>query len=198
MASQTDQSRADTLWIEDAGQLSLGLAPRRQDIVDRLLAFGPASVKELAQQLGARPSALYHHVRLLLEAGLVVVAETRVLNRKREQVYAAPARAIRLRLLLGDAESQAAAQAFVRVLGRQISDDFNLGLARDSARTGGPDRNVGVRRVMGSPDAATLARINRKLEEIDALLIDSRGKPENGVVLSWVIAPLPSGADDAT
>lgn len=197
VSRDTQETRTDTLWIEDFGQISVGLAARRQDIVDRLLAFGPASAKELAEQLGARPSALYHHLRLLLDAGLIVDAGTRVLNRKREQLYGAPARALRLRLQPGDPQNRTTVQAFVRVLGRQIDQDFSLGQAEASARTEGPERNLGLRRLCGSPTAATLAKINRKLDEIDALLVNSRGTPENGVVLSWVIAPLPSRSDDA-
>lgn len=196
MARRVRQEEADdTFWVEAYVPLSLGLAARRQDIVDRLLAFGPLSVKELADQLGARPSALYHHIRLLLTAGLAVEAGTRVVNRKRVQLFAAPARVVRLRIQPGDPSNRSAVQAFVRVLGRQIERDFRLGLEAGPARTEGPQRTLGLRRVCGSPDAATLARINRKLDEIDALLVDSRGRPEAGVIFSWTLAPLVGGSD---
>ncbi|WP_029414709.1 helix-turn-helix domain-containing protein [Brevundimonas bacteroides] len=189
---------AQTLWIENIDQLSVGLAARRQDMVDRLLAFGPLSVKELAARLEAKPSALYHHLRMLLAAGLVVEAGSRVTNRKRVQLYAAPARAIRLRIRPGDPANGAAVQGFVRALARQIDGDFARGQDLPQAEAEGPGRNLALRRLCASPDAATLAEINRKLEEINALLIDGPTAPGGGIVLSWTLAPLPDpgGAED--
>ena len=192
------EGEPDTFWVETYVPLSLGLAARRQDNVDRLLAFGPLTEKQLADQLGARPSALYHHIRLLLTAGLAVEAGTQVVNRKRVQLFAAPARVVRLRIQPHDASNRSAVQAFVRVLGRQIDRDFSLGLAASRAQTEGPERTLGLRRVCGSPDAATLAQINQKLDEIDALLVGSRGRPEAGVILSWTLAPLADGPNQSS
>lgn len=186
-----DTLEQETLWVEDIGQMSVGLAARRQDIVDRLLAFGPLSIKELAALLAAKPSALYHHMRMLVDAGLAVEAGARVVNRKRELLYAAPARAIRLRIRPEDPVNRQAVQGFVRALGRQIDQDFSNGQIQTRAATEGETRNLGFRRVCGSPDAQTLARINRKLEEIGELLVNSRGRPEDAIVLSWTLAPLP-------
>jgi DNA-binding transcriptional ArsR family regulator len=191
VSRRIEQLEAETLWVEDLAQMSVGVAARRQEIVDRLLAFGPLSVKELAARLGAKPSALYHHLRMLLEAGLVEEAGSRVVNRKREQLYSAPARAIRLRIKPGDPGNRAAVQAFVRALGRQIETDFSVGQTLPAARVSGPHRTLALRRLCADPDPATLALINQKLEEINALLVDSPGGPGGGVVLSWTLAPLP-------
>ena len=76
--------RSQTYWIMTPDQLAAMASPRRQDIVDRLAATGPLSVKELAAQIGARPPALYHHIERLLEVGLIVEAGTRTVRRKRE------------------------------------------------------------------------------------------------------------------
>lgn len=182
---------AETLWIENLDQLTVGVAARRQDIVDRLLAFGPLSVKALAARLHAKPSALYHHLRMLVAAGLVVEAGWRVVNRKREQLYAAPARAVRLRIRPDDPANLHAVQGFVRALGRQIETDFARSQGLSQARAEGPGRNLALRRLCASPDPDTLAQVNRKLEEINALLVDAPETPGGGMVLSWVMAPLP-------
>lgn len=187
----------DTLWVETEQQIRAGLNPRRQDIVDRLAASGPLSVKTLAAMVGARPSALYHHLRLLIEAGLVLEAGHRIVNRKREVLYDTPARRVRIRRALDDPARQPVIKEFVGALSRQMERDFAAGVDSALKATEGGVRNLGFRRVLGNPDAKTLARINAKLEEIGELLGHSEPGGTSVVALTWVMAPVsPGDAED--
>ncbi|KPF81638.1 hypothetical protein IP78_04865 [Brevundimonas sp. AAP58] len=186
-----DRSVDDTVWIEASGSHARVLSPRRQEILDRLLAFGPLPVRTLAEHLHAQPSALYHHLRFLVAAGMVVEAGFRSVNRRRERLYGAPAQAVRLKLRPEDPDNRAAVQSVVRGFGRQMDRDFVLGQVNPSATTEGSDRNLGLRRICASPGPAALAQINQKLEEIDALMIAARGPADQAVVLTWTLAPLP-------
>lgn len=65
MTTYASESRASDLWV------ALG-DPSRRRIV-RLLAQGPASVGQLAQQLPISRPAVSQHLKVLKDAGLVTV-----------------------------------------------------------------------------------------------------------------------------
>lgn len=60
---------------------------RRSDIFDDLRANGSGSIAEMAQRLECSPKALYHHVRLLQDAGLVRLKAVRQGKRREEAVF---------------------------------------------------------------------------------------------------------------
>src|SRR5689334_10101526 len=102
-------ARADqrTYWILERRQIACLASPRRQDILDRLVATGPCSVREFCAAVGLAPSAAYHHLRRLEAVGLVVEAGTRVVNRRTERLYAPRAPRMRLARALGRAPVRA-------------------------------------------------------------------------------------------
>ena len=60
---------------------------RRSDIFDDLRASGAASIAEMAKRLECSPKALYHHVRLLQDVGLVRLKAVRQGKRREEAVF---------------------------------------------------------------------------------------------------------------
>src|SRR6185369_3930067 len=57
--------------IRDAKQIATLASRIRITLIDTLEALGPSTIAELAQAVGARPDALYYHLRLLEKRGLV-------------------------------------------------------------------------------------------------------------------------------
>lgn len=198
MAEQTSYLDDDGVyWIMAPAQIACLASPRRHDIVDRLVGSGPLSIRELAAGIGAEPPALYHHIRKLLGVGLVVEAGTRIVNRRHEQLYQAPGRRMRLLRALGEPANRDAFVQIVASLSRQMERDFRKGAACASAQATGPGRNLGVARQIGAPGPDGLAEINRKLEEIAAILWDSPRGAGELVCLSWVLSPIdPAGGED--
>ena len=80
-------AKSQTYWVLQRKQLRTLVSQRRLEIIDRLVAAGPLSAKELARLVGAQPSALYHHLQQLVRVGLVVEAGHRVVRRRREVLY---------------------------------------------------------------------------------------------------------------
>jgi DNA-binding transcriptional ArsR family regulator len=170
------------------------VSARRHDIVDQLAARGPMAVREIAAAIHARPSALYYHLRELVRAGLVVEAGHRVVHRKRESLYASPAPRMRFLRALQDPRN---APMFVRIaaaMTRQMQRDFRGGIRAPAARSAGAARNLGLFRLVGSPDPRTLGRINQRLDEIAELLWASAGKHGDPIALAWVLSPVGAGA----
>jgi DNA-binding transcriptional ArsR family regulator len=182
--------RAETYWVTRPDQLAALTSARRHDIVDRLAAGGPLSIKELAHQIGARPSALYHHVEKLLAVGLVIEAGKRVVRRRYEQLYHTPAPRMRLIKALADGTQPALMVEIVASLTRQMARDFRSAGASPLRVAEGEDRNYGFFRLVGRPTPAQLARINACLAEIAEVFWNSNDPSSPLINLGWVIAPL--------
>jgi DNA-binding transcriptional ArsR family regulator len=177
-------------WILDRDQIHCLVSAQRTDMVDRLAARGPMSMRELAAEIGMKPPALYRHLQKLLDVGLVVETGTRVVNRKQERLYATPSPRMRLIHALGDPRFRDQMVQLVATLGRQMARDFEHGIRRGDAQTQGPERNLGLFRLLGSPDAATLARINAHLDGIMELMLTQHDPRAPFIALTWTMTPV--------
>ncbi len=177
-------------WIQDKEQISCLASAVRMDIVDNLTSAGPASIKEIAFQIGMKPSALYHHFHQLEKVGLVRVFSTRVVDRKTEKLYATPSRKMRLIKALGDRENASEMGEIVNSLARSGAKEFSTAIEKNTAEPGGPYRNLGFYRTVNRPSKAALKEINQKLEEIAELLWEEQDVTQPLVSLSWVMAPI--------
>jgi DNA-binding transcriptional ArsR family regulator len=184
-----------TYWIMAPAQLRVLASPRRQDMVDRLAAAGALSVRELAAQIGARPSALYHHLALLLEVGLIIEAGARTVNRKRETLYETPAPRMRLIRALAQSGHREEMEAIVAALTRQMERDFRSGGSLAARTADGDGRNYGFFRLLARPDPQSLAAINAKLGEIAELLWAAHDPRADPICLAWVMTPVGAAED---
>jgi DNA-binding transcriptional ArsR family regulator len=103
----------DEIVITDVEQLKAISDPLRLRLLE-ISSHDPTrswSAKELAERLDTGQTKLYHHLKLLEEAGFLRVVETRMVSGIQERRYAATARSFRLeRGLLGrGADGRAAA-----------------------------------------------------------------------------------------
>ena len=180
----------ETYWILRREQIECLASPRRQDLLDRLAAAGPQSVKECARAVGLKPSAAYRHLAALQDVGLIRVAGTRVVRRKQETLFETVAPRMRMAAALGKPELQEPLSQVVAALCRQLDRDFKAGLGAPSAVPSGAGRNVGFYRHVAAPDAATLEEINAHLTRVAELMWrePSPGRPLLG--LGWVMAPV--------
>jgi DNA-binding transcriptional ArsR family regulator len=174
----------------DPRELEVVANPRRQDMLARLAASGPLSIRELAEQVGARPTALYHHLEKLVAVGLVVEAGTRVRNRRREQLYETVAHRLRLARAHRDPAHAESVARIVAAQTRQLSRDFRLGQASPARLDDGDARNLTFFRLVGRPSPGQLARINACLGEITELLWEADDGDAEPVVFGCVLAPV--------
>src|SRR5690606_13459481 len=76
--------------IDDAETFEMLVDPLRVEMIERL--FEPASVTELAEAMRVPRTRLYHHIRLLEEAGMIRVVATRQRGAIPEKIYQASAK----------------------------------------------------------------------------------------------------------
>src|SRR5262245_44726288 len=115
-------AKIETLVLSQR-QTGLLISPARLEILEAFGALERASARELAAHLGRPPGAVYHHVRLLTQAGLIVEVDVRRGSRRPEIVYA-PA-AARLAVAAGtsrsgDRQALRTLQAVLRQAGRDV------------------------------------------------------------------------------
>lgn len=183
----------DAFQIVRPEQLEAVVSTRRHDIMDRIVAFGPMSVRELAESIGVAPSSLYYHVEHLLSVGLVVEAGVRQTAAKPEKLYAAPSRRMRMSDAFQDPGNAEVFKALVSSICKQSQRDFLRGFEAEHRRTSGPLRNTRFARLVCRPDPETLERINAHLDAITELITEAADGDGERVAFTWIATPLKGG-----
>jgi DNA-binding transcriptional ArsR family regulator len=148
----------------------------------------PATVKELAAQLGIPSAKLYYHVNLLEQHGLLRVVATQVVSGIIEKRYQVTARQLRIRnpLLAGDKISNEAALAlFTTTLDETKEELRRAFLARPAPPPEGPPPEgpplhpFVTRKALHLTEEQLLAfhaRLDALIKEVDALEAANRGQ----------------------
>jgi DNA-binding MarR family transcriptional regulator len=163
--SKTSGRKPETL-ILDRRQTAALISPPRLEIVEAFGALGRASARDLAAHLGRPPGAIYHHVRVLEQAGLIREVARRRGPRRPEAVYATTAS--RLAVAAGHSEdaSRQAARTLRAVL-RQAARDVDAALARGGSTL--PGRFHGIQ-LSTALKPGEVKRVLGLLAEIEAVL----------------------------
>lgn len=178
-------------WIRAPEQYDCLMSARRMEIVDQLANVGPTSVRSLAAMIGVKPSSLYHHIKQLEDVGLIEQAGVRTVNRRIEKLYKTPGAAMRYGLSLEDPKAYEIFKKLGEVQSRQTARDFARGLQSGQVIGSGPQKNAWIYRLVGAPDAVTMAKINEHLEAIAELFWQSTGADNPLIVMSAIVAPVP-------
>lgn len=82
--------QADVFWIDDPETFELLADSNRLQILE--LTLVPRSATEIAEAMDVPRTRLYHHIKLLEEAGIIAVADTRQAGAMTEKIYQAAAK----------------------------------------------------------------------------------------------------------
>lgn len=184
--------RDRTHWIRDPAVIEALISPVRQNLVDRIEALGPCSVRELAESLRVAPDSLYYHVNLLVEAGVLVVKGARETTRRDEMIYDVKKRNWHIRYEPGQPDNARAVRRLTASMLRQAERDFEAGLEDPAAVVTGPGRNLWTLRLEASLEPGEMELINAHLQEILGVLRKRRRGGDRGTLcaLTWCIAPI--------
>lgn len=190
------QAAPDLDLIDDPAQIRCLSSTRRYDILARLQAAGSLSVRELAEWLGAKPSALYHHIQQLTNVGLIRQGGHRVVNRRREQLYVARSARMRISRDMRQSQIRESLSDVAAAFSRQAERDFRRGFAETPVALDDGETPLGFARAFGRPGAERLKRINALLDEAAALMVQEGGDVNApAVVLNWALTPAVGGDD---
>lgn len=177
-----------------ASQLGTLASSARLAIVQRLDIDGAATARELAQRLGRPPTALYHHLDQLEQAGLIHVVERRSTGRRPEAVYAV----VSPQLSSADAlRTPRGRRNLVKVATSAVGASlraFAAAASQAAARFEGPQRNCTVRHLAIRADDARLARINALINELEQAGLQASDDTQDGknLLLTVLLAEVPA------
>ena len=181
--------------IRQPKQLAAIRSPVRQEIIDVLAATGIRTVAEIASMLGRSTHSLYHHVRVLERAGLVLNMGIERRNRRDEALYATPGRRMRIHRDPGSPTIVRHMRGLVAGMLRLTERDFVRELARPDRTKIVPSMDLSAGRMKGRLTTAQLREVRRLMARLYDLL---GNHPEQTVgtmhALTMVIAPLPERA----
>jgi DNA-binding transcriptional ArsR family regulator len=186
--------QTSTAGVSDQRRLRALGSPLRIELIGVLRTLGPASIRELAAELDRPADGLYHHVRLLLKAGIVAEQAPRKHGRRMEAVYALTTSRIAGRL---DPSSPHSKQGVIRAgtaAIRLAAREFAAAIQSDSVI-----RTNGLANVRASHQRAWLTdegvfKLHRLFGQIEKLLVNqSQRKHGRRYSLTVVLAPLHRG-----
>ncbi|MFJ3788504.1 ArsR/SmtB family transcription factor [Kitasatospora sp. NPDC090091] len=158
------QPGEDVQRISTALQHTALAHPMRQRLLFALSAR-PSTISRLAAQLGANKGSVFHHLRVLCEAGLVQDAGTRQVRGGTEKYYRRSAE----RLLVAEPQAEGTAAL--------------LGAVAQELDRSPADHLLSVRHIRLSP--AKAARLAAALEAlVDETEEDPEGEPVHGLLVT--------------
>jgi DNA-binding transcriptional ArsR family regulator len=184
----------DRLTIGDLETLRLLADPLRMRVMNAFAdAHGRAlKVKELAAQLGVRPTRLYYHINLLEQRGLLRVVASRVVSGIVEKSYAAAAASITVdpELLRVSSAGRAATSATLTALLQATAGEIGSALELAAAN---PERDE-VRQMLVTKSTANLspaahaeflARLNELVAEFESRYGSSKSEPNRAMFVAY-------------
>ena len=178
-------------WITRKDQLDELANAVRLDILDRLVAMGPMSVKDLSASLGRKPTAIYHHLELLESLELIRKTNAAGGRGRPASLYQAAGLLIRAARAPLKPENRAPAAKIARVVAAQAARDYKDGFAVKGWQLEGAGRNHWQFRSIARPSPQRLAKINALLDTLAELIWTPDPSPgKHPVSYAWFISPL--------
>jgi DNA-binding transcriptional ArsR family regulator len=161
-------SRKKALIIRDPKYFKALTSAQRLELISSLSDDGPGTIADLAERLGRTPHSLYHHMKTLLDAG--IVSAVRAGKKKKEAVFTLTSQ----KIMLGpDPKSSAALLATKRSLDSMLSTtcrEVYEALLSSTAKKQGRDREIYAMRMKGRFPQDTLRSVNKLLDNIEKVV----------------------------
>jgi DNA-binding transcriptional ArsR family regulator len=162
--------------IQDKKQLTALTSSARQEIVDVLSQMRTVSVGELAATLGRPADALYYHLRVLKQAGLVLRAGYRGQGVRKEELIRTVSSALQLQYQPGRGGNGKQVTAIVGSMLRLGMRDFHHAFQGGDARVSGTGRELWALRKTGWLTPEEIVNLNRSIEALATAVSKPRGR----------------------
>jgi hypothetical protein len=175
-----------------AEQLKLMSFGPRRDIVSVLADAPDLSTRELADRLHRSPTALYRHMELLIEAGLVWQSGLRSGVKRPEAVFALTAHHLSAAEATANADGRAALAQAAKRYAAAASRRFSHALENGAARPNGQDANIALSHLDLQLDQAGLRQFQRLLRDFlksAAGLCDDSRRDQERIAVTILVAP---------
>jgi len=173
----------------DAKQIAALVNPRRAEIFQLLAACGPLSVIDLAEHLSLRPTALYHHLDVLVSAGVLSTSCGKASGRGRPAVLYGARKVMQFTGALGETKTRRVVEKIVSATANKAARDLNAALVRDDKVLSGPQKDVAFFRALFAPSKKDLARVNALLDELQQIAMASPERAKGKLLaITWFVS----------
>jgi predicted ArsR family transcriptional regulator len=183
--------RTDDSAPAGEARLAALASPVRIELIGALQTHGPSSIRELANRLGRPADGLYHHVRLLLAAGVFREEGRRRAGRRTEAVYALTAPRIGGRFATNTPASRAAASRAAAAALRMAAREFAAALEQRKHACAGKAPRLRASRQKAWLTDDGLRELHELMSRVEKLLARSNERREGRLYsLTTVLTPL--------
>ena len=161
--------------------------------MDALESAGPCSVRELAALLGRRPDALYYHIRVLREVGLLAQFSPEE-DGERGATVDVMFRPLQLHYELGDRSNRDGVCRVVGAMARSAQRNFRRAFRPGVAEVAGTARDLWAGRCQGWLSEEDMHEVNRLLNRLLSILRARQAPTRRGAKrreITFILAPLP-------
>ena len=161
-------------YLKSAAHIKAICSDVRMQIVQSF-RDGETTVARIAARLGRTPHSLYHHMRMLKEAGIVRAAGRRRSGKRDETIYALTADCFQIHHDPKSAESRKALVKAIRAVMRLTSRDAAKSIDRGLIVKQGPRRNTDIHRFDVRLTRAQVDRVLKHCQAVDDILAEAEG-----------------------
>jgi len=147
--------------VSSPEQLEAIASPGREELIDAVVLIGPCSVSELARQLGRPRHALYYHVRVLRDCGLLLETTRAVAGARHTAFYDVPGRPVSVCFDLSTPSRRRAVTTLIRARLRTALKEVARACACAATVAHGPRRELWATHVNGWLSTSDLEKVNR-------------------------------------
>jgi hypothetical protein len=182
--------------IEDKGQRAAVASPLRLEILGLFISADSLSISDMAALMNRSAGSLYHHVRILEEAGFLSQTGTRPKGKRHEALYLPTASRFEYDTSSGEEEVIASAVKAMATGFRMAERDLDAALRSDDRPMEGPDRNFYAFRLHLRASPERLAEINKHMNAVLDLLTPNEktasefGPDDQHVSLTLALLPI--------
>ena len=183
--------KTKTMMVSSDEQLAVLASPVRIEIIGAFQTQGPCSIRELATAMDRPADGLYHHIRKLLNAGILRVQETRKTERRDEAVYTLVAERVGGKMKQPSPTGKETLIKSAATVMRLATREFATAIKAGEPPCQGETRRLLVSRQKAWLTDEALAELSDLLSRIEKLLLKHNRRKEGRLyVLTSVLVPL--------
>lgn len=182
--------------IRDKRQRAAVASPLRLEILGLFISEDPLAISDMAPMMNRTAGSLYHHVRILEEAGFLKQSGTRPKGKRHEALYRPTASRFEFDTSSGEEDVISGAVKAMATSFRMAERDLEAALRSENQPLEGPDPDFYAFRVHLRASPELLAKINHHMNAVLELLTPDEqtssklGPDDQHVSLTLALLPI--------
>jgi hypothetical protein len=182
--------------IKNKGERAAVASPLRLEILGLFISKDPLAISDMAALMNRTAGSLYHHVRIMEQAGILKQTGTRPKGKRHEALYIPTASRFKLDTSSGDEDAIASTVKMIATGFRMAERDLEASLRSDNRSMEDPDPDFYAFRLHFRASPELLAKINKHMNAVLDLLTPNEktsskfGPNDQHIALTLALLPI--------